>query len=221
MVILDGVHKVYRARNLHKRILEAVDLKIERGDALAVLGANGAGKSTLLRLICGLEHPSAGRVLRRDMSISWPIGFSSCFQSSLTGADNARFIARIYRRDPDDLLDFVEAFAELGAYLRQPVRSYSSGMAARLAFGISLAIEFDCYLVDEVTAAGDARFRQRCHEALQQRRESGALVMVSHDMEALRAYCTRGAVLAGGRLTVFEDLEQAIAFHHAAQLRAA
>ncbi len=174
-----------------------------------------------MKIIAGFEHPTSGLVDRGGLSISWPIGYTSCFQSSLTGADNARFIARIYRRDVGPLLDFVEDFAQLGPYFRQPIKTYSAGMSARLAFGISLAIEFDVYLVDEVTGAGDARFRERCHEALMYRRRTGTLIMVSHDMATLKAFCTRGAVLHEGRLTVFEDLEEAIETHIKLQSAAA
>jgi capsular polysaccharide transport system ATP-binding protein len=221
MLVLDRVTKVYHARNLTKQVLQDINIKVGRGDALAVLGANGAGKSTLMKIIAGVEHPTSGFVDRGGLSISWPIGYTSCFQSSLTGADNARFIARIYRRDIGPLLDFVEDFAQLGPYFRQPIKTYSAGMSARLAFGISLAIEFDVYLVDEVTGAGDARFRERCHEALMYRRRTGTLIMVSHDMTTLRAFCTRGAVLHEGRLTMFEDLEEAIETHIKLQSAAA
>jgi capsular polysaccharide transport system ATP-binding protein len=210
----------YHARNLTKRVLHDASFTIERGESLGLCGANGAGKSTLLRLIAGVERPTAGRI-RRDLSVSWPIGYTSCFQSSLTGADNARFVARIYRQPIAPLLAFVEEFAQLGEYFRQPVKTYSAGMTARLAFAISLAIDFDCYLVDEVTGAGDERFRQRCHEALVQRRQAGTLVMVSHHPDTLRSYCTRGAVLRDGRLAFYDTIEEAIAVHGEQQLQAA
>jgi capsular polysaccharide transport system ATP-binding protein len=220
MITFDRVSKTYHGRNLHKRVLDAISFTIQPGESLGLCGANGAGKSTLMRLIAGVEHPSSGRVTRR-MSVSWPIGYTSCFQSSLTGADNARFIARIYSRPIGPLLDFVEDFAQLGTYFHQPLRTYSGGMAARLAFGISLAIDFDVYLVDEVTGAGDARFRQRCHEAMLHRRRTGTLIMVSHEPATLRAFCSRGAVLCDGRLTLFDDLDAAIEAHHQAQSLAA
>ncbi len=219
MLVLDRVSKVYHGHKLTKRVLNDVNLSVARGEALAVLGANGAGKSTLMKIISGIEHPTSGFVDRGGSSISWPIGYTSCFQSSLTGADNARFIARSYRREVQPLLEFVEDFAQLGPYFRQPIRTYSAGMSARLAFGISLAIEFDVYLVDEVTGAGDARFRARCHDALMHRRRTGTLIMVSHDTATLQAFCTRGAVLHEGRLTVFPDLDEAIETH--AQLQSA
>ena len=220
MIEFENVNKVYHGRHLEKHVLRDVNLRIAPGDGLAILGANGAGKSTLMRLISGIEQASSGRI-RRDMSISWPIGYTSCFQSSLTGADNARFIARVYRRDPQPLFAFVQEFAELGEYFHQPVRTYSAGMQARLAFGISLAIDFDCYLVDEVTSAGDERFRERCQEALMHRRRTGTLVMISHDPHTLRTYCSTGAVLFDGRLTFYDDLDAAIAAHSRHQVQAA
>lgn len=220
MITFERVSKTYRGRNLTNEVLRNVNFSIGPGDALAICGANGAGKSTLLRLIAGVEHPTSGRV-HRGMSISWPIGYTSCFQSSLTGADNARFIARIYGRPIEPLIDFVEDFAQLGPYLRQPVRTYSAGMQARLAFAVSLAIDFDCYLVDEITGAGDERFRERCREALMERRAKGTLIMVSHNPDTLREYCTRGAVLLNGRLRMYRTVEDALEVHHAAQQAAA
>ena len=220
MIEFDEVSKIYHGRQLRKQVLEPTSFTLPSGDALGVCGANGAGKSTLLRLIAGVEHPSGGRV-RRAGTVSWPIGYTSCFQSSLTGADNARFIARIYRRPAQPLLDFVEDFARLEEYFHQPVKTYSAGMRARLAFGISLAVDFDCYLVDEVTGAGDERFRARCHEALVHRRRTGALVMVSHSAETLREYCRRGAVLHAGRIAFYDTVDAAIEVHHARQRAAA
>ena len=220
MISFTNVSMAYHGRHLYKRVLEDANFVIQHGDSIGLCGANGAGKSTLMRLIAGVEHPVAGQI-RRKMTISWPIGYSSCFQSSLTGADNARFIARIYRQPIAPLLAYVEDFAQLGEYFRQPVKTYSAGMQARLAFGISLAIDFDCYLVDEVTAAGDERFRERCHEALVHRRSTGTLVMASHSPDTLRAYCSRGAVLQGGRLQFYDTIDEALDVHHAQQRAAA
>jgi capsular polysaccharide transport system ATP-binding protein len=195
-------------------VLDGVSLRLDRGDALGICGHNGAGKSTLLKLIAGVEQPSSGTITRTG-SVSWPIGYASAFQSSLTGADNVRFIARIYDRPIKKTLEFVDHFAELGSYLAMPIRTYSSGMMARLAFAASLAVDFDCYLVDEITAAGDARFRQRCEDALMARRELGTLVMVSHDPHTLRQYCTTGAVVGDGRVDLLETVDEAIERHFA------
>lgn len=220
MITFDQVSKTYHGRKLTRQVLRDASFAIRPGQALGICGANGAGKSTLLRLIAGVEHPSSG-IIRRGMTISWPIGYTHCFQGSLTGADNARFIARIYRQPVDRLLAFVEEFAELGEYFNQPVKTYSAGMAARLAFGVSLAIDFDCYLVDEVTGAGDQRFAERCHAALAHRRSTGTLVMVSHSPITLQQYCSTGAVLHEGRLTFYPTIDEAIEVHHAQQRLAA
>lgn len=214
MIRFTGVSKSYRTRDGVRPVLADASFSIAPGTALAICGANGAGKSTLLRLMAGVEAPSRGRI-ERQMSVSWPLGHASAFQSSLSGADNTRFIARIYGRDLADTLAFVEDFAELGAYLREPVRSYSAGMQARLAFAVSLAVDFDCYLVDEIVTAGDQRFQQRCHDALMARRDRATLVMVSHDPVLLRLYCRTGATLVGGRLSFHPDIDTTFLAHAA------
>ena len=218
MITFENVAKTYHIRKFEKQVFANLTFTIDRGDSIGICGANGAGKSTLMRLLGGVEAPSSGTITR-SMSTSWPIGYGSCFQSSLTGADNARFIARIYSRDESELLDFVEDFAQLGPYLHQPVHTYSAGMGARLAFGISLAVDFECYLVDEVTGAGDERFRIRCEEALLHRRDHASLIMISHDPGALRQYCRKGAVVYGGNVTFFDTIEEASEVHHRLQLR--
>jgi capsular polysaccharide transport system ATP-binding protein len=212
MIQFNDVSKFYRTREGRHCVLEHVSFTIRKGQAVGICGQNGAGKSTLLRLIADVEKPSGGRI-SRNMSVSWPIGLSSSFQSSLSGADNARFIARIYDRPVDDLIAFVEDFAELGQYLKMPLRTYSAGMHARLAFAVSLAIEFDCYLVDEVTAVGDARFQQRCRDALQARKATSALIMVSHDPHTLRDYCDSGMAVQNGRVHLFERIDDALESH--------
>ena len=220
MIRFDNVAKTYHIRKFEKQVLSGISFTIERGESVGICGANGAGKSTLMRLICGVESPTRGRITR-TMSTSWLLGYGNCFQPTLTGADNARFIARIYTRPEDELLAYVEDFARLGAYLHQPVNTYSAGMNARLAFGISLAIDFDCYLVDEVAGAGDERFRQRSEEALMHRRDHATLIMVSHEPAILKQYCRRGAVVYGGSLVFYDTMEEAVEVHHRLQVRAA
>lgn len=220
MIVFENVSKTYHIRKFHKTIFTRLNFTIAPGESIGICGANGAGKSTLMRLISGVELPTGGRV-RRTMRTSWPIGYSSCFQGSLTGADNVRFIARIYGQPEDEVIAFVEDFAQLGAYLHQPVQTYSAGMSARLAFGVSLAVDFDCYLVDEVTGAGDERFRARCEEALTHRRDNATLIMTSHDPGALRHYCRRGAVVYGGCVVFYDTIEEASDVHHRLQMRAA
>ena len=217
MIEMDRVSKVSHSRGLVNTVFSNLSFTLSPNDSLAICGANGAGESTLLRLTSGVERPSSGTV-RRSISTSWPIGLVSCFKGQMTGADNVRFIARIYDKDQQDILDFVEDFAQLGAFLNQPVSNYSSGMTQRLAFGVSLAIDFDCYIVDEVTSVGDARFRRRCEEEMLARRDRAALVMTSHDPGVLEKFCTRGAVLFGGALTFCDSAEEANAVHHALQM---
>jgi capsular polysaccharide transport system ATP-binding protein len=209
MIELHRVTKCYETPSGPKTILDDVSFCIGARQSMGILGRNGAGKSTLIRVIAGVEHATSGRI-SRTMSVSWPLGFSGGFQGTLTGADNVRFIARIYGRPIDDMLTFVDDFAELGSYMRMPVKTYSSGMRARLAFATSLAVDFDCYLIDEITAVGDSRFHRRCHDALGQRRGKGTLVMVSHSPDTLRAYCDTGALLEGGRLTFFDTINDAL-----------
>jgi capsular polysaccharide transport system ATP-binding protein len=202
----------YHIRRFHKEVLKDLTFVIPPRSTLGICGGNGAGKSTLLRLMAGVEFPTAGTV-KREMRVSWPIGYASAFQASLTGADNVRFIARVYRRPEQDLLDFVEDFAQLGPYFRQPIKAYSAGMNARLAFGLSLAIDFDCYLVDEVAGAGDERFQERCQMEIERRRDHAAMVMVSHAPHLLQTYCKTGAVLRDGRLEFYDTIDEAIERH--------
>jgi capsular polysaccharide transport system ATP-binding protein len=166
----------------------------------------------LIRLIGGAELPTAGRILR-DMSVSWPLAFSGAFQSHLTGLDNLRFVCRIYGADYKRAVPFVAEFSELGSYLREPVRHYSSGMRARLAFALSIAIEFDCFLIDEVTAVGDSRFHERCRAELFERRKDRALILVSHDSGTISSICDRAAVLREGSLHPFDDVAEAQQFY--------
>lgn len=207
------VVKTYRARGSVKVILKGLDLTLPRRN-IAVLGGNGAGKSTLLRLIAGAERPDRGRI-ERIGRVSWPLGFVGSFNGSLSGIENARFIARIYGRDTEKVVRFVEEFSELGESFRLPFATYSSGMRARLAFGVSMAFRFDWYLVDEITEVGDASFREKCRATFKERLVEARIIMVSHGLGSLRAYCDMGIVLEGGRAIVFDDLEDAISYHEA------
>ena len=206
MITLSNVSKVYHTRFGPNKVLDNVSFTLSRGQAIGVMGRNGAGKSTLTRILSGVEYPTSGKV-DREMSVSWPLGYSGAFQASLTGADNTRYVARIYGAPIQETLDYVEEFAQLGRYFRMPIKTYSAGMHARLAFGVSLAIDFDCFLIDEVVGAGDHRFTERCQQALLERRQKGALLMISHDVRILQTYCDTGAVLSDGKLTFFDNLE--------------
>lgn len=209
MVEFIDVNKYYRTSGRTKVVLDHITTTFERGHSYGILGVNGAGKSTTIRLLSGTEAPNSGRI-RRHVRFSWPIGFASAFNGLMTGRNNVTFAARAYGQDVRRVLDFVEDFSELGDYLDAPVQTYSSGMGGRLAFALSMAIDFDCYLIDEVTATGDARFQQRCHQAFKERRERSDVIMVSHMVGTIKDYCDRGAVLVDGRLICFDDIDQAI-----------
>lgn len=212
MIILEDVCKMYQTRHGMSTVLDRINLRLAKGEKLGILGGNGAGKSTLIRLISGAELPTSGRI-HRGMSVSWPLAFGGAFQGSLTGLDNVRFICRIYGISIPTAIEFVQEFSELGKSLREPVKHYSSGMRARLAFAISLAVEFDCFLIDEIVAVGDIRFQEKCQLELFQKRSDRAIIIVSHNPHYIRQYCGRGAVLVAGKLQIFDDLDAAFAVY--------
>ncbi|ULJ67327.1 ABC transporter ATP-binding protein [Wielerella bovis] len=214
MIQVDHVSKRYQTRQGWKWVLDDINFTLRRGEKIGILGRNGAGKSTLIRLISGVEESTEGEI-RRSMSISWPLAFSGAFQGSLTGMDNLRFICRIYDVDMDYVRDFTEEFSELGHYLNEPVKRYSSGMKARLAFALSLAVEFDCYLIDEVIAVGDSRFSAKCRYELFERRKDRSIILVSHSHHAMKEYCDNAMVLDAGKMYQFENMDDAYAFYHA------
>ena len=214
MIECRNIRKSYRQGHGRREVLKGINLTINPGDRVGLLGRNGAGKSTLIKLIGGVELPDNGKVVR-NMTASWPIGFNGGFQGSLTGYDNARFIARIYGVRYDDVREFVEDFTELGRALVQPVKTYSSGMRARLAFALSLAIEFDCYLIDEVILVGDQRFQKKCTEELFDRRADRAMIIASHDMYTIEKYCNRAVLINEGHATNYGDVAEAVAVFNA------
>jgi capsular polysaccharide transport system ATP-binding protein len=214
MITCFNIHKGYGSGHARKRVLNGVNLRVALGERVALLGRNGAGKTTLIKQIGGVELPDSGRI-RRTMSTSWPIGFNGGFQGSLTGYDNARFIARIYGCSYQEMRGFVEDFSELGSSLSMPVRTYSSGMRARLAFALSLAIEFDCYLVDEIILVGDQNFQRKCQTEFFEKRFDRAMIIASHDMHIVRNVCNRALVLHDGVATEYDDVTEAIAIYDA------
>ncbi len=215
MIRLRDICKSYHTSQGQHEVLKNVNITIERGEKVGILGRNGAGKSTMIRLLSGAERPTSGRI-ERSMSVSWPLAFGGAFQTTLTGYDNLRFICRIYGIDPTDKIEYVQEFSELGSYLREPLRIYSSGMRARLAFALSMLIEFDCFLIDEVVSVGDARFHEKCQRELFEKRADRALIIVSHDMAYVREHCSRLCVLSQGDLSIFNDVDEAYEFYHRA-----
>ena len=211
MIDLNNVSKTYPLRKGRKVILNGASISLPWRNT-AILGRNGAGKSTLLRLISGIEQPDTGTTTRHK-TISWPIGFRGSFHHELSGIENVRFVARIYRQNTEEIIDKVESFAELGQFFYEPFKTYSSGMGARLAFGLSMAINFEVFLIDEVMAVGDEQFQRKSKRAFKDRLSTSRLIMVAHSMPAPREYCQSGLVVNAGNLTYYEDLEDAISHY--------
>jgi capsular polysaccharide transport system ATP-binding protein len=214
MIALDSVSKTYRVAQGGRRVvLDRVDAVFPDGCNFGILGSNGAGKSTLIRLLAGSEMPDRGRV-RRGGRVSFPLGYSGTFHGSLSGRENVAFLSRIYGCDLRKTVTYVYDFSEVGRYFDMPVNTYSAGMRARLAFGACLAIDFDIYLIDEVTEIGDDRFRRKCAAAFRERVLRSDIILVTHNSRTIRQYCDRGAVLANGELRLFDDVSRALDSYH-------
>jgi capsular polysaccharide transport system ATP-binding protein len=214
MLTFRHVTKYFRTAGGYKAVVEDFSHVLPDGAKVALIGRNGAGKSTMISLISGKVRPNAGEI-RATGLVSWPLGLKGSFANDMSGAQTARFVARIYGVNTDALLDYVQDFAGLGSYMQMPVRTYSSGMKARLAFGLSMGIAFDWYLVDEITAVGDRAFRIKSADALESRLQKSGLIMVSHSTSTLRRFCDCAILLDRGRATYFADLEEALAVHAA------
>lgn len=212
MIRLEHVSKAFIYKGQKQIVARDVTFEIPAKSSIALIGRNGAGKSSFLKLLAGVSRPDVGHI-RRSGSVSWPVGFQGSFHGDLTGAENARFVARLYDQDINTVLAFVLDFSELAEHLYTPVRHYSSGMRARLAFAISMAIPFDLYLVDEVTAVGDAHFQQKSEAMLRKRLETSGAIIVSHAETMLKRLCTSGVVLDCGRLFYYQRVEKALEHH--------
>ena len=209
MIEFRNVTKTYKISAGKNIILDDVSFKFPERKNIGVLGVNGAGKSTLLRLIAGTEYPDKGKIIRTG-KYSWPLGFSGSFHGSLTGIENLRFACRIYGADIESVSKFVEDFAELGDYINEPILTYSSGMRSRLAFGLSMAIDFDVYLIDEIMGVGDQGFQRKCKNAFVEKKETSSIIMVSHNMATIREYSDTILLLTGEHLEIHDDVEEAI-----------
>ncbi len=218
MLLIQNVVKRYPLHRGYRTVLDRINLSVHPGERLGILGRNGSGKSTLIRLISGAERPTSGTI-HRGMKVSWPLAFAGGFQSHLTGLDNLRFICRIYDTTFEDKINYVQDFSELGPYLREQVRVYSSGMRARLAFALSMVIDFDCYLIDEVVAVGDGRFREKCQHELFEKRGHKSMIIVSHDPSFIATHCQDTAVIVRGKLRTFANVQAGFDYYndHAAE----
>lgn len=209
MIRLSNVCKRYRTQSGWRTILDDVSVEFPVGASVGILGLNGAGKSTLIRVIGSAEPPDSGRV-ECDQRISWPLGYAGGFQGSLTARENARFVARIYGEDPRYIEAFTQEFSELGEYFDEPLKSYSAGMRGRFAFSVSLACNFEYYLVDEALETGDARYREKFRMAFEERRAHASVILVSHNEQTIRRNCDMAAILHEGSLVLYPDLKEAL-----------
>ncbi|MFS8184349.1 ABC transporter ATP-binding protein [Pseudovibrio denitrificans] len=212
MIEFIDVHKTYRLRGVTKTILNGLTIRFPKGKNIGILGHNGAGKSTLMRLIAGAELPDSGRI-KRNVKVSWPLGFGGGFAGKMTGIENVRFVARMYGEDTERMVEFVEDFSELGPSMALPIQTYSSGMKARLAFGVSMAINFKCYLIDEVTAVGDRRFKRKCDEVFETKLKHANIIMISHSEATIKKLCDSACLLHEGDLTMYDSVDEALARH--------
>lgn len=206
MITLRNITKAYRTRHGWNQVLDNISLDIKNGEKIGILGLNGSGKSTLLRIIGDVEPPDSGEIIK-DVRVSWPIGFAGSFVPTLSGRENTRFVARIYGADPNEIEEFVYDFSELENYFEEPIRSYSAGMRGRLNFAVSLAMKFDCYLVDEATATGDRRFNEKYQKAFEELQNDASMVIVSHQTFTIKKYCNTVAVLHDGNLTYYDNVQ--------------
>ncbi|MBN2524939.1 MAG: ABC transporter ATP-binding protein [Deltaproteobacteria bacterium] len=214
MIALRNIYKSYNVHGNVNHVLNNISIVFPDNTNIGVVGLNGAGKSTMLRLMAGVELPDEGRIIRTGR-ISWPIGFAGGFNGSLSGEENCRFVARIYHEDVDRVVGFAQEFADIGKHFYQPIRTYSSGMKARLAFGVSMAIDFNVYLIDEVTAVGDNVFKEKCQRVFDERRNHTSLIMVSHNMATIKAYCEKCAILTRGSIHIFDSIDDAAEIYRA------
>ncbi|HDX8442185.1 ABC transporter ATP-binding protein [Aeromonas hydrophila] len=210
MIILDNVSKYYPTKFGRNYVLREVSAELPRNRNIGILGINGAGKSTLLRLLGGMDMPNQGKVIRQ-CRVSWPLALGGGFQGSMTGRENTRFVCRIHGvRDTQEVEEWVKEFSEIGQHFELPIKSYSSGMRSKFSFAVSMAFDFDVYLTDEIMSVGDARFKKKCIDTFDQKRQTASLIMVSHDMKNLRQQCDMGILLRNSRLEIFDNIEDAI-----------
>jgi len=212
ILTFDNVSKYYDSKHGRTTVMENVSFEIERGVNFGVLGMNGAGKSTTLKMIAGSQLPNKGTI-KRHAKFSWPLGFSGSFNGSLSGEENLRFACRIYDVPIKETLEYVYEFTELGNKLKHPLKTFSSGMRQKLAYGLSMAIDFDVYLIDETLAVGDARFRKKCDEVFEEKAKKSSLILVSHSKDTIKRYSDKILLIHKGGAKIYDDLDEAISIY--------
>ncbi len=207
---VEAIHvtKVFEGEHGTIRALDGVSFRVGPGERLGILGPNGSGKSTLIKVLSGILAPTTGEV-RRGLKLSWPLALGGGFEGQLTGGDNVRFLCRLYDLPLRETFDYVTEFSELGRHMHMPVRFYSDGMRMRLAFSLSLAMDFECYLIDEVILVGDRRFQIKCHDELFGRRSHCGMIMAVHDAGMVKEYCQSALIMKGGRGRLVDDVSMA------------
>jgi capsular polysaccharide transport system ATP-binding protein len=209
---LRNITKSYLTPKGRRHVFRDLSLKIPAGKNIGLIGRNGAGKSTLVRLLGGADVPDSGTIAT-DQSISWPVGLSGGFQGSMTGRENIKFVARVYGAVGEAMREkvrYVEDFAEIGTWIDEPVKTYSSGMRSRLAFGLSMAFDFDYYLIDEVMSVGDAHFKRKCSEVFEERLQKSKVVLVSHNMNEIQKLCDVVLLVRDGGVQIYDDVAEGI-----------
>lgn len=213
MIILDRLTKSYPLTHGRHYVFKDLSFTFPEGSSIAILGPNGAGKSTLMRILGGIDAPDSGQVIT-DKTISWPVGLSGGLQGSLSARDNVKFVCRVYGCKGEALREkvaYVEDFAEIGKYFDQPIKNYSSGMRSRVAFGLSMAFDFDYYLIDEAGAVGDPQFKKKSKAVYDEKRKNSNVILVTHNMNEVRELCQHVIVVKEGQAQVFDDIEEGIA----------
>jgi capsular polysaccharide transport system ATP-binding protein len=209
---LRNITKSYLTPKGRRHVFRDLSLKIPAGKNIGLIGRNGAGKSTLMRLLGGADVPDSGTVVT-DKSVSWPVGLSGGFQGSMTGRENIKFVSRVYGAEGDAMrqkVAYVQDFAEIGNWIDEPVKTYSSGMRSRLAFGLSMAFDFDYYLIDEVMSVGDAQFKRKCADVFEERLQKSKVVLVSHNMNEIQKLCDVVLLVRDGGVQIYDDVAEGI-----------
>ena len=213
MIKLDNLTKFYPLSNGDKHfVFREFTFTFPDDCSIGLIGRNGAGKSTLMRLLSGADIPNAGKVIT-DKKISWPVGLAGGFQHALSARDNVKFIARVYGYRGEALEEkvrYIEEFAEIGKYFDEPMNTYSSGMRSRIGFGLSMAFDFDYYLIDEAGAVGDAKFKQKSDAIYKEKLSNSKVIMVSHDMSEIEQWCDKVILVNCGTATVYADVKEGI-----------
>lgn len=230
-IIVDHVYKTFniymdKANSLKERllfwnrnkkekreVLKDINLTIKNGEAVALIGINGSGKSTLLKLMTKIIYPNKGKIITKGKLTSL-LELGAGFHPDFSGRENIYFNASIFgltKKQIDERLDQIIEFSELGAYIDNPVRTYSSGMYMRLAFAVAINVDAEILLVDEILAVGDQHFQEKCIAKMKELKEQGkTMVFVTHSMNTVKEFCTRAVWLSQGVVKMDAKPEEVI-----------